>query len=124
MSTLFVLFGTFAIIVAITMILAVVIQNSKGGGISSAFNAGGATKFLGARRSSEFIEKLTWYLAIGLAVLTFAANVSGNQNTSDNNGLRMGAAIENQIVTDPISLPDAPIDLPAEDAGEATDGDN
>lgn len=105
---MFVFFGILSILVAIVMILAVVIQNSKGGGLSSTFGAGGATQILGARRSNEFIEKFTWYLAIGLAVLAFAANVSGNQgSTASPNQLRMGDAIENQIVTDPVSLPDA-----------------
>ncbi|MEZ4827019.1 MAG: preprotein translocase subunit SecG [Bacteroidia bacterium] len=111
--------------VAIVMIFAVVIQNSKGGGLSSAFGTSGATQILGARRSNEAIEKLTWGLAIGLAVLAFIANVAGNYGTSGSGDqLRMGSAIENQIVNDPVSMPDASsFDIaPAED--ENATGDN
>ena len=76
---IFFLLGTLTLLVAIGLILVVIIQNSKGGGLSSTFGASGAAnQLLGTRRSSEFIEKLTWYLAGGLALLAFFANVAGS----------------------------------------------
>ena len=69
---MFVVLGTVCVIIAIGLILVVIVQNSKGGGLSSTFG-GGASQILGARRSSEFIEKLTWYLAVGVAIIAFAA---------------------------------------------------
>lgn len=47
----------------------VLIQNPKGGGIDSTFGGGGANQMLGAAKSTDFIEKLTWGLAIALFVL-------------------------------------------------------
>ncbi|MEO0472359.1 MAG: preprotein translocase subunit SecG, partial [Bacteroidota bacterium] len=72
---MFYFFGVLGLLVAAALILAVVIQNSKGGGLSSAIAGGGATQILGARRSTEFIEKLTWYLWGGLLVAVFVANI-------------------------------------------------
>ena len=51
------------------LIVVILIQNPKGGGIDSTFGGGGANQMLGAARSSDFIEKLTWYLATALFVL-------------------------------------------------------
>ncbi len=47
----------------------VLIQNPKGGGIDSTFGGQGANQMFGAARSTDFIEKLTWGLAIALFVL-------------------------------------------------------
>jgi len=51
------------------LILIVLVQNPKGGGIDSTFGGAGANQMLGAARSTDFIEKLTWGLAISMFVL-------------------------------------------------------
>lgn len=87
--------GILGIIVAILLILAVVIQNSKGGGISSAISgAGAATQILGIRRSNEAIEKITWYLAGGLAACAIAANLFLASAGTKEANLRMENAIQ------------------------------
>jgi len=48
------------------------IQNPKGGGLSSAF--GGGNQIMGARKTSDFLEKTTWGLAIILVVLALLSN--------------------------------------------------
>ncbi|MDX1907351.1 MAG: preprotein translocase subunit SecG [Bacteroidia bacterium] len=102
---MFTIFGILAIIVSLLMVLAVVIQNSKGGGLSPSFG-GAATQILGARRSSEYIEQVTWVLGAALVVFSIVANISlGDGETAAS--LRMGSAIEDQIVSDPAALPDA-----------------
>ena len=91
---MFVVLGTVCVINAIGLILVVIVQNCKGGGLSSTFG-GGASQLLGARRSNEFIEKLSWYLAIGLAVIAFAANVASTSVTSEAAGSKLQEATEN-----------------------------
>lgn len=49
------------IITAVLMIGVVLIQKSKGGGLSSSF--AGSNQFMGVRRTNSFIEKVTWTLA-------------------------------------------------------------
>lgn len=97
-----ILFGVLATLVGIVLIFVVVIQNSKGGGLSSTFAGGSATQMLGARRSSEFIEKATWWLASGIAILAFLANVVGTSGSDTAESLRMSQQISNQVVSDQI----------------------
>ena len=47
----------------------VLIQNPKGGGVDSTFGGQGANQMFGAAKSTDFIEKITWGLAISLFVL-------------------------------------------------------
>jgi preprotein translocase subunit SecG len=56
------------IIICSLLILVVLMQNSKGGGISSQFGA--ATQIMGVRRGADVIEKATWTLAILLLVFS------------------------------------------------------
>lgn len=58
---------TLTVIVALLLIGVVLIQKSKGGGLSSQF--GGANQVMGVRRTNDFIDKTTWYLAGALAIL-------------------------------------------------------
>jgi preprotein translocase subunit SecG len=58
---------TLTVIVSILMIGVVLIQKSKGGGLSSQF--GGANQVMGVRRTNDFIEKTTWWLAAVLGIL-------------------------------------------------------
>jgi preprotein translocase subunit SecG len=116
---IFFLLGTLTLLVAIGLILVVIIQNSKGGGLSSTFGASGAAnQLLGTRRSSEFIEKLTWYLAGGLALLAFFANVAGSINTAPVSNLRMGETIEEQANFAPTNSQDLLPSAPEEDGAD------
>ncbi|NNE26481.1 MAG: preprotein translocase subunit SecG [Saprospiraceae bacterium] len=65
---------------AFLLMAIVLIQNPKGGGIDSTFGGQGANQMFGAARSTDFIEKLTWILAISMFVLAIitAIIVSGS----------------------------------------------
>ena len=58
------------IIVCVLLVLVVLVQNPKGGGLSSGFT--GAGQVMGVKKTSEFIEKLTWGLITTLVVLCIA----------------------------------------------------
>lgn len=62
-------------IVSILLILVVLVQNPKGGGLSSAFGGSSASMIGGVKRTNDFLEKATWSLAIALLVLVIAVNV-------------------------------------------------
>ncbi len=51
------------------LMLVILIQNPKGGGIDSTFGGQGANQMFGAAKSTDFIEKLTWGLAATLFIL-------------------------------------------------------
>ncbi len=56
------------ILAAVLLILIVMIQNPKGGGLDSTF--GNVNQLGGVAQSTETIEKITWYLAGFIAVLS------------------------------------------------------
>ncbi len=62
---------TLIIITCIAIIGIVLIQNPKGGGVSSSFGA--LNQISGVKQTSEGVEKVTWGLAIFLVVLCLAA---------------------------------------------------
>lgn len=69
------IFSIFTIIVCILLVLVILVQNSKGGGIQSQFGA--ATQIMGVKRGTEFIEKATWGLAITLIALSILMAPAG-----------------------------------------------
>lgn len=78
-----ILFTVLLIAVCILLVLVVLIQNPKGGGISSGFGA--ANQIMGVKQSTDLVEKTTWYLAVGLVVLClFSAPMMGGKGTKAN----------------------------------------
>ena len=51
-------------IVCVLLILIVLVQNSKGGGLASNFQSAG--QVMGVRKTADFLEKATWTLAVVL----------------------------------------------------------
>lgn len=68
-----------AIIVCILLGLIVLIQNPKGGGLSSNFSS--SSQLLGVQKTGDILEKGTWILAISLMVLSLGINVVGKTGT-------------------------------------------
>lgn len=120
---MFIVLGFLSVLVAAALIFVVVIQNSKGGGLSSTFGASGATQILGARRSNEAIEKITWYLAGGLALIAFLANIVGYSGEAVQ-GSRVGTAVDEAVyMQNPTSIPDpASLQSPASGTEESESG--
>ena len=62
------------IFICVLLVLVVLSQNSKGGGLSSQFGAG-SSQLMGVKRTGDLLEKLTWGLAIALIVLSLGAQM-------------------------------------------------
>ncbi|GAB5550638.1 MAG: hypothetical protein Sapg2KO_02290 [Saprospiraceae bacterium] len=77
-------------LVSLLLMAAVLVQNPKGGGVDSTFGGSQANQMFGAAKSADFIEKITWYLAIALFVLciisTFFAGSIGIESTMTEQG--------------------------------------
>jgi len=65
---------------AVLLIFIVLVQNSKGGGLSSGFSA--SNQVMGVRKTTDFLEKATWTLA-GLVALMSVATVAFLSDTKD-----------------------------------------
>jgi preprotein translocase subunit SecG len=69
-------------LVCVMLMLTILIQNPKGGGVDSSFGGSAANQMFGAARQADFIEKLTWYLAIALFVLCIVATLVVDSSNS------------------------------------------
>ena len=58
---MFTFLNILGVLAAILLIFVVTIQDSKGGGLASGFSS--ANNVMGVRRSTDMIEKVTWWLA-------------------------------------------------------------
>jgi len=54
-------------ICSVVLVLIVLVQNSKGGGLASGFSS--SNQVLGVRKTTDFLEKATWGLAASVLVL-------------------------------------------------------
>jgi preprotein translocase subunit SecG len=97
------------IIVCVLLILVVLVQNSKGGGISSNFST--ANQIMGARRGTDFIEKATWTLAILLLVFSLLATPKKGSTQETESG---GSLLKDK------ALNSAPVQAPAQPAAAPT----
>ncbi|MBR8702672.1 preprotein translocase subunit SecG [Porphyromonas levii] len=64
---MYVFLSILIVLLAIVLVFVVTIQNSKGGGLAAGFAS--SNNVMGVRRTTDLIEKITWGLAIAIAVL-------------------------------------------------------
>lgn len=75
------LFVLLIVLAAILMIGIVLIQESKGGGLASNFSS--SNQIMGVRKTTDFIEKATWSLAIAMVVFSVACAYVAPNAVSD-----------------------------------------
>jgi preprotein translocase subunit SecG len=108
--------------VCILLILIVLVQNPKGGGLSSSFSS--SNQFMGVKRTADFVEKATWGFAAALLVLSILATIVP-RNTSAQRQSKIQDKLENTAI-DPERLPaypTAPATTPADDNNQQTTPD-
>jgi len=68
---------TISIIISILLVIVVLLQASKGDGLSGTIGggAGGFGTVFGARRTADFLSKLTWWLGGVLIALSIIINL-------------------------------------------------
>jgi preprotein translocase subunit SecG len=70
---MFTLLTILAIIVCLLLILFILIQNPKGGGLSSSFGA--SNQIMGVQKTGDFLERSTWGLSIALLVICLSMKI-------------------------------------------------
>ena len=95
------------VIVSILMCVIVLIQNSKGGGLASAFAS--SNQIMGVRKTTDFLEKTTWVLGGIMVVLSITAAYGLKGHVSNTGSAVMERAI-NESATNAQTVPgfDAP----------------
>jgi preprotein translocase subunit SecG len=93
------------IIVCVLLIAVVLIQNPKGGGLAI---GGSGSQLMGVQKTTDFLEKTTWTLAILLIVLAMSAKMSSTPETSTGEESELKEKVENAPVAAPQAQPTAP----------------
>ena len=63
------------IIVGIVLMIAILMQSSKGGGLAGSFGTGGMGTVFGVRRTADFLSRSTWVLAWTFVAIALMANI-------------------------------------------------
>ena len=78
----FTIFLALIVIVCFLLVLVIMVQNPKGGGLSSSFGGSGSQQIGGVQKTGDFLDKSTWVLASLLVILILLSNVSLGNNAS------------------------------------------
>ena len=101
------------IFICVLLVLIVLAQNSKGGGLSSQFGGGGTSQLMGVKRTGDLLEKLTWGLAIALMVLSLSSHAM-----LDTQPVESGSVIEERARSERQVTPGPVVPLTGDTAGQ------
>lgn len=108
MST-FTIFLILILIVAFLLVVVIMVQNPKGGGLSSSFGGGGTQQLGGVQKTTNFLDRSTWTLAIVLIGLILFSNIN-----------LMPSRVTTSDILPDVPAAEQPLDLPT-DAPAADD---
>jgi preprotein translocase subunit SecG len=109
------------LITSVLLVLAVLAQNSKGSGLAGGLGNSAASQIMGAKRTTDFLEKATGVLAFCVLAFSLMANVFIDRSGQDAASPNIEAAKKKQVTqpkpqtAPPVSLDSAaPVPQPAD----------
>jgi len=76
---IYIFISILVIIACVLVIMVVLVQNSKGGGLAANFTSAGQS--MGVRKTADFLEKSTWTLGAAILLLSLAATAAIPEGT-------------------------------------------
>lgn len=107
---MYTVFAILIILCCILLVLVVLVQNPKGGGLSSTFGGGG-NQMMGVKKTTDFLEKATWTLAISLILLSLLSNFNIQSKDIEDGIDPMQEQIDQSLVP---QVPELPVTTPNE----------
>ena len=92
------------LIASILMVLAVLVQSPKSG---MAANFGASNQVMGVRQTTDFLEKLTWSMAVAIFVLSLLATLA-----MDTKPAQSPAAAEASVLVEEMAAPAEDVVVP------------
>ena len=86
---------------AILLVLVILAQNSKGGGLTSQFGGSSASNIIGVKRTGDLLEKLTWGFVIVIMVLSLSTSFITPTSQSPSNDILDQAGDQAPVGVDP-----------------------
>lgn len=74
------------VFISVLLVLVILAQNAKGGGLTSQFGGSAASNIIGVRKTGDLLEKLTWSFLVAIIVLSLSTGFirpGGNVPTND-----------------------------------------
>ena len=102
---MYIFFSILIVAACVLLIGAVLIQKSKGGGLASDYSQG--NQFLGYRKTTDFIEKATWGLAIFICIISILATFTVKQPIN-RSSINMGTPETTMPAPTPQEVPEVP----------------
>ncbi len=69
---MYILISVIILVLCVLLSIVILVQNPKGGGLTQSLG-GVSSQVFGAKNSAGLIEKITWYLAIAIVVLSISS---------------------------------------------------
>ena len=98
---MYVFISILILIASILLILIVLIQNSKGGGLASGFSS--SNQIMGVRKTTDFLEKATWTLA-GIVVVLSIVITAFIPRAENSNESEIKQQVNEAVTIDPNTI--------------------
>ena len=106
------IFTVIAVLLCFILVAVVLLQKSKGGGLVA--SAQSSNQILGAPKTANFLEKMTWWLMGIIAVLCIICTIA-----IKNGGSSSSSALEGvEAPTSSMTVPESVVDEAAENVNE------
>lgn len=99
-------------LVSLMLMGIVLVQNSKGGGLASGFSS--SNQIVGVQRTTDFLEKGTWILAVSLLVLCLISTALIGTSSVEEAGSELEGIIDQEVVAPIQGLDENTVPLPGE----------
>ena len=100
------------ILASILMCGIVLIQESKGGGLASSFAS--SNQIMGVRKTTDFLEKATWGLAVAMVVLSIVSAAFITKQTVEEAPINIAAPAQSTDAENVPAFPATGTQAPAE----------
>jgi preprotein translocase subunit SecG len=94
---------------AVLLVLVILAQNAKGGGLTSQFGGSSASNIIGVKKTGDLLEKMTWSFIIAIMVLSLSTNFITVNNQAPSNEILERAGEQAPVTNQPI-VPTEPAD--------------
>jgi preprotein translocase subunit SecG len=98
------------LLVSLLLMGIVLIQNSKGGGLAAGFSS--SNQIAGVQRTTDFLEKGTWILAVSLLALCLLSTAMIGGGTVEEQGSKLDGIIQQEAVQPVQGMEENAVPLP------------
>lgn len=114
---MYVFISILILIASILLILIVLVQNSKGGGLASGFSS--SNQIMGVRKTTDFLEKATWGLAgfvilLSIVITAFIPREQATTQSEINQQVNEAVTIDPNTIAPDFGTAQQPVATPEE----------